>query len=73
MHDEDANKPDSDEEMLTVEEDDEEDGEEGEAESKDANAGGTSTVQDDETKNMTSCIRLLRFLQLLCEGHHSPL
>ena len=49
--------------MLTVEDEEDDD----EYESKEA--GG----EQDEMKNITSCIRTLRFLQLLCEGHHSGL
>ena len=70
MFEEESVKPESDDDLLTVEEDEDEE-EEGDGESKETNP--TLPAQDDETKNITSCIRILRFLQLLCEGHHAPL
>ena len=65
----DEEQEESDDELLTVENEEEEEDEDG-AEGESKAEGSTA---DDETKNITSCIRLLRFLQLLCEGHHSGL
>ena len=57
----------SDEEVLDVADDAPESGDEDDLEHDDAEAG-----QDDD-KNISECIRTLRFLQLLTEGHHNGL
>ena len=49
---------------MTMEEDEEEG--EGDEEKQDQ-------ASQEEDKNIMNCIRILRFLQLLCEGHHAGL
>ena len=58
---------DEDDDLLTIEVEDEE--EEG------GDSGGKKKGEDDqpEDQNILNCIRTLRFLQLLCEGHHGNL
>ena len=55
---------------MTLEDEEEED--EKKPSSNQDNKQGKEKSFDD-TRNIVACIRLLRFLQLLCEGHHSEL
>jgi hypothetical protein len=65
-------EPEEDENLLTIDESMNH-GQEGEDNHDKENVDEMFLVNQTKTQSITRCMRMLRFLQLLCEGHHTEM